>query len=79
MRTRDLFKRRTVNVTQLRRNSSAILRRVEKGESFDIVRHGKLVARLGSVIPHWKRPTKPLVIPGVSVSKLIIEERQSGL
>ena len=79
MRSPDLIEKQIVNVTQLRRNWSAIIRKVERGEAAEIVRHGRPVARLVSVLPRWKRPGPRISIPGVSASKLIIEERQSGL
>lgn len=73
----------TLTVTQLRRNASAVLDRVERGESIEVLRHGKLVARIipagqGKTLPSWKRPILPLVIPGVSLTKVLLEERRSG-
>jgi prevent-host-death family protein len=71
---------KTVTFTEFRNNASQIIDRVEKGETVRVLRHGKAVARIvpDQHEPSWKRPVKPLVIPGVSLSRLILEERWSG-
>lgn len=67
-----------LTVTQFRRKLSASLDRVEKGEIIEILRRGKPVAKIVSVLPSWKRPGPRLTIPGVSLAKLILKERRSG-
>lgn len=67
--------------TEFRNNAKKYFDKVEKkGESVEIYRHGKPVAVL---TPSQKRDNKkywrevkPLVIPGVSASKIILEERE---
>ena len=73
----------TMKFTEFRRKASLVIDRVERGESIEILRHGRPVARIvpvnhGGKIPSWKRPFKPLVIPGVSLTKALLEERRSG-
>lgn len=73
----------TMTFTEFRKNASAVLDRVERGESIEVLRHGKPVAKIipanqDGTLPSWKRPIRRLVIPGVSLSRLILEERRSG-
>ena len=73
----------TVTFSEFRKNASTVLDRVEEGESICILRHGRPVARitpadLDPSEPAWKRPGPRLVVPGVSLSKAILEERRSG-
>lgn len=75
-------------LSEFRANASAMLDRVEKGESVRILRHGKPVADLVPVqpeqpkkLPSWKRRIEPLQIlrpDGKTGAQLIIEERESG-
>jgi len=48
---------RTIPHRELRNNSSAILREVQAGESFEISNHGEVVARL---VPPGERPQRSL-------------------
>ena len=73
----------TMTFTEFRKNASAVLDRVERGESVEVLRHGKPVAKIipviqGEVQSSWKRPGPRLVIPGVSLTKVLLEERRSG-
>jgi prevent-host-death family protein len=73
---------RTVTLSELRRNASGILDRVEKGERISILRHGRLIANLvppgyGEFQPAWRRPGLRLVAAGASLSKALLEERRS--
>jgi len=73
----------TLTFTEFRKNASAVLDRVERGESIEVLRHGKPVAKIVPASqrrpqPAWKRPIPRLVIPGVSLSRLVLEERRSG-
>jgi antitoxin (DNA-binding transcriptional repressor) of toxin-antitoxin stability system len=68
-----------VTVSQLLKNAKKYFDSVEKGEVFEIFRQGKPVAILSPAIvkTRWSRqnPFEPIRIPGISGSKLIIEER----
>ncbi len=71
----------SVTFTELRNHARKYFDAVERGESLTIYRRSKPVARL---IPHregglsrW-RDSRPLKLAGVSLSRLIIAERQEG-
>jgi prevent-host-death family protein len=68
--------------TELRNHARQYFDIVEAGESVRIVRNGKPVADIVPIqqdLPSWKRRTaQPLVLNGVSLSKLILEERETG-
>jgi antitoxin (DNA-binding transcriptional repressor) of toxin-antitoxin stability system len=68
-----------VMVSQLLKNAKKYFDSVEKGEIFEVFRQGKPIAILSPVTgkTRWsnQRPFEPIKIPGVSGSKLIIEER----
>jgi len=71
---------KTVTFSQLRNNAKKYFDAVEKGESVEVYRHGKPIAMLTPVsrepsLSRWKT-ANPIKIPGVSASKLIIEERR---
>ena len=80
----------TLPLSEFRANASAMLDRVEQGETVRIMRHGKPVADLVPVrpdateparVPSWKRPIEPLRIvrpDGKTGAQLIIEEREGG-
>jgi prevent-host-death family protein len=73
----------TFTFTDFRKNASAVLDRVERGESVCVVRHGKAIARIIPAKPDrrepaWKQPGPRLVIPGTSLSKVLLEERRSA-
>ena len=56
---------RTVSVRELRANLSAILRRVEQGETIEIARRGRVVARL---VPALATALPPLTEAEISAS-----------
>ena len=71
----------TVNFTQFRQNAREYFNAVEKGEIVNVYRHGKIIARIISPSkkqPSWKRSLKPLVIPGLSLSKTILSQRRKS-
>ena len=78
----------TVSLSEFRANASAMLDRVEQGETVRILRHGKPVAELVPVqpaapekLPSWKRPIHPLEYQradGKSLAQLIMDERESA-
>ena len=75
---------KTLTFTEFRKNASAVLDRVERGESIYIVRHRRAIAKIipaqgqGRPEPAWKRPGPRMAIPGVSLSRILLEERRSG-
>ena len=78
----------TIPLSEFRANASAMIDRVERGETVLILRHGKPVAELvpakppeAGRVPSWKRPIEPLNyarVDGKSLAQLIIEERESA-
>ncbi|HBG06549.1 MAG TPA: prevent-host-death protein [Geobacter sp.] len=56
---------------------------VESGESVRIIRNGKPIADIVPIahdLPSWKRRSvQPLILDGVSPSRLILEERKTDL
>lgn len=68
--------------SELRNHAKLYFDFVESGESVRIVRNGKPIADIVPLpqdLPSWKRRVaQPLVINGVSLAKLILEERESA-
>lgn len=68
--------------TELRNHAKQFFDIVESGETVRIIRNGKPIADIvpiTSEVPSWKRrDAQPLVLDGVSLSKIILEERESG-
>lgn len=74
---------RQATFTEVRNHAKAYFDLVESGESVRVLRNGKPIADIVPVVadlPSWKRRmAQPLVLDGVSVSRMILEERQAGL
>jgi prevent-host-death family protein len=73
---------KTLTFTEFRKNASAVLDRVEGGESICVLRHGKAIAKIvpanrDQPEPVWRRPGPRMVIPGASLSRAVLEERRS--
>ena len=71
-----------VNFTEFREKAKEYFDAVENGEVVNIKRHGKIIAQIISPArkqPAWKRAVKPLIIPGISLSKTILQERRKSL
>jgi antitoxin (DNA-binding transcriptional repressor) of toxin-antitoxin stability system len=68
--------------SELRNNAKFFFDLVEAGESVRILRNGKPIADIVPTCanaPSWKRRSvQPLVIDGVSLSQMILEEREAG-
>ena len=68
--------------SELRSHAKQFFDIVESGETVRIVRNGKPVADIVPLphdLPSWKRRlAQPLVIDGVSLSRVILEERESA-
>jgi antitoxin (DNA-binding transcriptional repressor) of toxin-antitoxin stability system len=72
---------KTLTFTEFRKNASAVMDRVKRGESIQILRHEKAIAKIipagrNPSDPAWKRPGPRMVIPGASLSKAVLEERR---
>lgn len=69
-------------LTEVRNNAKQYFDIVESGESVRVLRNGKPIADIVPVLtdlPSWKRRrAQPLVLDGVSVSRMILEEREAG-
>lgn len=72
-----------VTFTEMRNHAKTYFDMVEAGEALRVLRNGKPIADIVPVVadpPSWKRrKPQPLVIDGVSVSRMILEERDTGL
>ena len=68
--------------TELRSHAKQYFDIVETGESIRITRNGKPIADIVPIaaeLPSWKRrDVQPLLLDGVSLSKMILDERESG-
>lgn len=69
--------------TEIRNHAKQYFDIVEAGESVRVLRNGKAIADIVPVladVPSWKRrKAQPLIIDGVSVSQMILEQRETGL
>ena len=67
--------------TEIRNHAKQYFDLVESGESVRVLRNGKPIADIVPIrpdLPSWKqREPVPLVLEGVSVSRLILEERNT--
>ena len=72
-----------VTFTEVRNHAKQYFDIVESGELVRVLRNGKPIADIIPVVadlPSWKRrKAQPLVIEGVSISRMIIQERDSNL
>lgn len=68
--------------TEVRNQAKHYFDLVESGETIRVLRNGKPIADIVPVaadLPSWKRRTvQPLVLDGVSISRVILEDRESG-
>jgi prevent-host-death family protein len=73
---------RQATFTEVRNHAKEYFDLVESGESVRVLRNGKPIADIVPIpadLPSWKRrKAQPLVVPGVSVSRMILEERESS-
>jgi antitoxin (DNA-binding transcriptional repressor) of toxin-antitoxin stability system len=69
--------------TEVRNHAKQYFDLVAMGETVRVLRNGKPIADIVPVmadLPSWKRrQAQPLVLDGVSVSRMILEEREAGL
>ncbi len=69
---------KTTTFTALRNNAKKVFDAVEKGETFEVYRHGKPVALLQPIAgskSQWKNIT-PILVRGVSLSEAILADRK---
>ena len=73
---------RQASFSELRNHAKLYFDLVESGEPVRIVRNGKPsadIVPLPQDLPSWKRQAaQPLVIDGCSLSRLILEERETS-
>jgi prevent-host-death family protein len=73
---------RQATFTEVRNHAKQYFDIVASGESVRVLRNGKPIADIVPVVadlPSWKRrKAQPLVLDGVSVSRMILEEREAG-
>lgn len=71
-----------VTFTEVRNHAKTYFDLVESGESVRVLRNGRPIADIVPVIadlPSWKRrKAQPLVLDGVSLSRMILAEREAG-
>jgi prevent-host-death family protein len=69
--------------TELRNHAKQYFDSVEAGETVRVLRNGKPIADIVPVVadlPSWKRcKTQPMVLDGVSVSQMILEDREMNI
>ncbi|RIZ67398.1 MAG: type II toxin-antitoxin system prevent-host-death family antitoxin [Methylococcales bacterium] len=70
---------RQASFTDVRNHAKQYFDMVESGESVRVLRNGKPIADIIPIIsdlPSWKqRKAQPLVLDGVSISQMILDER----
>ncbi len=70
---------REATFTELRNQAKRYFDLVEAGETVRVLRNGKPIADIHPIqagAPSWKqRKARPLALDGVSIGKLIVEER----
>jgi len=68
--------------TEVRNHAKQYFDIVESGESVRVLRNGKPIADIVPIapdLPSWKRrKAQPLVLDGVSISRMILEDREAG-
>lgn len=68
--------------TEVRNHAKQYFDIVEAGESVRVLRNGKPIADIVPIVadlPSWKRrQAQPMVIDGVSVSKMIQQDREDN-
>jgi prevent-host-death family protein len=69
--------------TEVRNQAKQYFDAVEAGETVRVLRNGKPIADIVPImadLPSWKRrKSQPLVLDGVVVSRMILDEREAGL
>ncbi|OJZ21748.1 MAG: prevent-host-death protein [Thiobacillus sp. 65-29] len=67
--------------TDVRNHAKQYFDLVEAGEPVRVLRNGKPIADIVPIapdLPSWKRrPAQPLLLDGVSLSRMILDERET--
>lgn len=72
----------SIPFTEFRKNASALISAVDRGENIELTRHGKPVAEISPVSPEktsppaWKQPGLRLVTKGDGLSQAILQDRK---
>ena len=69
------------NVVELRKHTKIYLDAVEQGEIVRIYRKGRPIADIVPIpksTPAWKRNIERVTIPGISISREIIKDRDAS-
>ena len=79
----EVYEMKTITFTEFRRNATACLDAVERGEKIRILRHGRPVADVVPVSTEacpvsWKQPALMLSVDGASLSREILREREQA-
>lgn len=76
------FTMKQATFTEVRNHAKQYFDIVESGESVRVLRNGKPIADIVPIapdLPSWKRrKAQPLVLDGVSISRMILEERKAS-
>jgi prevent-host-death family protein len=68
--------------TEVRNHAKQYFDIVEAGESVRVLRNGKPIADIVPIVtdlPSWKRrKAQPIILDGVSVTKMILEDREES-
>ncbi|MDO9012704.1 MAG: type II toxin-antitoxin system Phd/YefM family antitoxin [Gallionella sp.] len=68
--------------TEVRNHAKQYFDMVASGESVRVLRNGKPIADIVPItadLPSWKRrKAQPLVLDGISISRMILGEREAG-
>ena len=69
-----------ISFSKFRQNAKDYLDAVEKGEIVQVMRHGKVIARIvpprSTAQPSWKNKGLKMLVSGASLSRAIIENRK---
>ena len=74
----------TITFTQFRQSAKTYFDAVERGQKVRITRHGKAIAMMvpiGRQVDSallWKKPALRLKVPGVSLSHVILKDRENS-
>ena len=71
----------SISFTKFRQHAKTYFDAVEKGEKVRILRHGKVIAEImppTNQQPKWRKAAPQLVIPGLSLSRAVLEERRKS-
>lgn len=74
---------KTITFTEFRKNASGFMNEVEQGETIILLRRGKPIAEIVPFtddtdrLPSWKQPVVRLQLEGATLSKAILDERET--